>query len=163
MGQGGPGAPPQYGQPGVPPQYGQPGPGGFGGPGAGAGFGAGMVPAGPQGMSGPTGPVGTVRNPVMVFVISYLCFIYALIQIWGMVNELKSFRQKDDLNPIMFFIPILNLIEIWRLPEKVLDAKRMAGVHNPTVPSPILYLFLGLYFIPADLNEVWQAASGGAR
>jgi hypothetical protein len=95
-------------------------------------------------------------------VLSALCFIYAAIQLWGMVNELKAFRQKDDINPIFFFVPILSLIEMWKLPEKMLDAKRMAGISNPTVPHPVLYLFLWIYFLPVDLNEVWKAA-GGAR
>ena len=80
-----------------------------------------------------------------------------------MVNELKAFRQKDDINPIMLFIPIMNLLMIWGLPEKMLEAKRMAGVPNPSVPHPILYLLLGLYFMPADLNEVFQAAGGAGQ
>jgi hypothetical protein len=110
---------------------------------------------------GATGPIGKERNPVMVLVIGYICFIYAFIQLWQMLNELRAFRQKDDPNPILFLVPILNLIELWKLPEKVLDAKQMAGVPNPTVPQPILYLLLWIYFLPADLNEIWKAAGGG--
>jgi len=110
---------------------------------------------------GQRGPIGKIRNPVMTVVISCICFVYAIIQVWQMINELKAFRGKDDLNPIFFFIPILNYIELWKLNEKVLDAKRMAGVPNPQVASPVLYLFLALFFLPGDLNEVWQAASGG--
>jgi hypothetical protein len=175
---GGYGAPqqPQYGgaQPpggyGAPqqPQYGgaQP-PGGYGAPGGftppqdqyGMGGGAPMVPMG--GGGGGRGPIGKIRNPIMTIVFSMLCFIYAIIQIWGMLNELKAFRGKDDLNPIMFFIPILGYIELWKLNEKVLDAKRMAGVPNAQVASPVLYLFFAVFFLPSDLNEIWQAASGG--
>lgn len=117
------------------------------------------------GPTGPHGPVGKVRNPIMVFLISYICFIYALLAIWSMINELKAFRQKPDLNPIMFFVPILQIIELWNLPAKLLEAKQMAGVQNAKVAHPVLYLLLGLYFIPADLNEVWQAVAarqGGA-
>jgi hypothetical protein len=116
-----------------------------------------MVPMG----GGQRGPVGKIRNPVMTVVISCICFVYAIIQVWQMLNELKAFRGKDDLNPIFFFIPILNYIELWKLNEKVLDAKRMAGVPNPQVASPVLYLFLAMFFLPGDLNEIWQAASGG--
>jgi hypothetical protein len=126
------------------------------------GGGAPMVPAGGYGAApgGARGPVGKIRNPVMTTVLSMLCFVYALIQVWGMLNELKNFRGKDDLNPILFFIPILGIIEMWKLPAKVLEAKQMAGVANAQVPHPILYLLLGIYFLPADLNEVWQAAGG---
>lgn len=109
---------------------------------------------------GAHGPVGNARNPIMVLVLSLVCFLYAAWQLWSMLSELKAFRQKDDLNPIFFFIPILGLIEMWKLPEKVLEAKRMAGVPNPEVPQPILYLLLGIYFLPNDLNEIWQAAGG---
>ncbi len=112
--------------------------------------------------TGPHGPIGNVRNPIVTFLLSYVCFIYAIFALWSMVNELKAFRQKDDINPIMIFIPIMNIIFIWGLPAKVLEAKQMAGVPNASVPHPILYLLLGLYFLPADLNEVFQAAGGQA-
>lgn len=116
-----------------------------------------MVPA----PAGGRGPIGKARNPVMVLVISMLCFVYAIIQLWGMLSELKAFRGKDDINPIFFFIPILGLIEMWKLPPKILEAKQMAGVPGAQVPHPVLYLFVGLYFLPLDLNEIWQAAGGG--
>jgi hypothetical protein len=121
-----------------------------------------MVPAGGYGAApgGARGPIGKFRNPVMTFVIGAVCFIYGLIQGYGMLTELKNFRGKNDLNLILFLIPILQLLEIWKLPAKVLEAKQMAGVPNAQVPHPVLYLFLGLYFLPADLNEVWQAAGG---
>jgi hypothetical protein len=162
------GGPPPGGHPGQ-------GPGGFtpppGGPGGlapynpppafgGAPGGAGAIV---HATPGAHGPVGTTRNPIMVLAIGIICAFYALWQLWGMLNELKAFRQKDDLNPIFFFIPILGLIEMWKLPEKVLDAKRMAGIPNPEVPQPILYLLLGIYFLPTDLNEIWQAAGGGSQ
>ncbi len=137
---------------------------GFGGPPGGPPPGA-MVPGGgaPMMMHGGRGPVGQTRNPIMVLLIGMICFIYAIIQLWGMVSELKAFRGKDDINPIFLFIPILNIIMIWGLPAKVLEAKQMAGVQNATVSHPILYLFFGLFFLPGDLNEVWAAAGGGQQ
>ncbi|HEY8942797.1 MAG TPA: hypothetical protein VIM73_00990 [Polyangiaceae bacterium] len=119
-----------------------------------------MVHAGPPGVYGARGPIGKTRNPVMVLVFSMLCFIYAIVQAWQMLSELKTFRGKDDLNPIFFFIPILGIIELWKLGEKILDAKRMAGIPNPQVVHPVGYLFLAAYFLPTDLNEIWQAAGG---
>jgi hypothetical protein len=115
---------------------------------------------------GPTGPVGKDRNPVMVLVLTMVtCGIYGIIQFWAMFHELKEFRQKDDFNPVMsfifMFVPVLSLIEMWKMPERILDAKRMAGAANPGVAHPILYLFLSPYFMPADLNDVWQIARGG--
>jgi hypothetical protein len=120
-----------------------------------------MGPAGGAMMAGAHGPVGQTRNPVMSLVIGLVCGFYFLYLIWVEVNELKAFRGKDDINPILFFVPILNIILIWGLPEKVLEAKQMAGVPNANVSSPILYLFLWPYFLTGDLNEIWQAAGGG--
>jgi hypothetical protein len=108
--------------------------------------------------SGARGPVGKVRNPVATLLLGMMCFVYALIAYIQMLGELKSFRQKNDLTLLLFFIPIINIIEVLKLPEKVADAQRMAGVANPQVAHPVLYLFFGLYFLPADLNEVWEAA-----
>lgn len=125
----------------------------------------GMSPAGQPGypMPGsmsPHGPIGKIRNPVMVFVLTYVtCGLYGMLAIFSMLGELNRFRQKNDINPIMIFVPILGLLELFKLPAKVLEAKRMAGVPNAQEPNVILYLFLSFYFIPADLNEVWQAAA----
>jgi hypothetical protein len=123
--------------------------------------GAPIVPAGGMGYGGQRGPIGKIRNPVMTIIFSMVCFIYAMIQMWGMLNELKAFRGKDDFKPIFFFLPILSIIEGLKLSGIVLDAKRMAGVPNPTVTHQIVYLFFGLFFLPGDLNEIWQAAGGG--
>jgi hypothetical protein len=116
-----------------------------------------IVHAGAQGMRG---PIGNIRNPIVVLLLCAVCFVYAFFWIWSTVNELKAFRGKDDINPIFFLIPILNIIAVWGLPAKVLEAKHMAGIPNPTVPHPVLYLLLSPYFFTEDLNEIWQAAGG---
>lgn len=96
----------------------------------------------------------------MVLVLSYVtCGIYGIIALFSMLDELKRFRQKNDINPILFLLPVLQIIEMIKLPAKVLEAKRMAGVPNAQEPNVILYLLLGIYMLPADLNEIWQVAS----
>ncbi len=112
-----------------------------------------LVPA------GGAGAAGTVRNPVMVLVIGMCCFLYMYYVLWTQLNELKAFRRKDDINPIMVFVPVLGLLLMWQLPEKVLEAKRMAGIQNPQVAHPITYLLLAGYFFTMDLNEVFEAAA----
>lgn len=141
----------------------------MGPPGAGPGMpgmqGGPMVHAGgPMPMTGPHGPIGQTRNPIMVFVLANVtCGLYGIWQGYLMLQELKAFRQKDDINLIMFLIPVLGLLEMMKLSDKVAEAKRMAGSNKPAA-SGILYILLGVYFLPADLNDVWEAArAGGAR
>ncbi len=107
------------------------------------------------------GPIGQTRNAIMQLVIGMICFVYLLYILFVEVSELKAFRGKDDINPILFFVPILNIILILGLPSKVLEAKQMAGIPNANVSHPILYFFLWPYFFTNDLNEIWAAAGGG--
>jgi len=170
--QGGYGAPPPQGPPpggGYGPPPGQPGgygapPQGFGAPQPGYGApGPGGMPPGAAPIVASAGgrPIGKTRNPVMTLVFSMLCFVYAIIQVWQMTNELNAFRGKNDIKPILFFVPILGIIEMWKLVPKLLETKQMAGVPNASVQHPVLYLFFGIFFLPSDLNEIWQAAGGG--
>ena len=87
------------------------------------------------------------------------CNIYSLIQTFGMLNELKAFRGKDDFNPIL--TTLLWIVFCWGMPAKVLEAKQMAGVPNAQPTSAVMYFLLGPYFLAQDLNEIWQAAGGG--
>jgi hypothetical protein len=138
---------------------------------AASGFAAGVAgalqPAGPGAMApvvpGVHGPVGKERNWLVVVVVGSICFIAGFYYAWAMLNELKAFRQRDDINPILFFVPILNLLLLFQLPDKVLEAKRMAGISNASVQTGIIYLLLGWYFFPNDLNEIWKAAGGQPR
>ena len=104
---------------------------------------------------------GEARLPfrLQAVLIGLICFVYLLIQMWGMWNELKAFRGKDDFNPILLLL--FPIFFIWGMPPKILEAKQMAGVPNAQVASPILYFLLAPYFLATDLNEIWQAAGGG--
>jgi hypothetical protein len=118
-----------------------------------------MQPAAMMGPAGAHGPVGQERSWIVIILVgSITCGLAYLWYYWSMVNELNAFRQKQDLNPILVLVaPLLFFL----LPDKVLEAKRMAGIPNPEVQNVIMYLILGWYFFPNDLNEIWQAASRG--
>jgi hypothetical protein len=148
------GAPPgQYGAP--QPGYGAPPPGAMmqaGPPGAMAGYGAAPM--------GAAGPKGKVRNPVMVLLLGMVCFIYAFIQLWGMMNELKAYLGKEEIQAWHLLIPVWGMIVyIFKVPGWVTEAKQKAGCQNPQAAPWFLYWLLGLYFFPKDLNDVWQAGS----
>lgn len=123
-----------------------------------------MQPHGAPGMGmqpyAGTGPKGTVRNPLTVMILTFVtCGIYGIFAFWSMLSELKAYLQKDEIQPIFMFIPILNLILLLKLPEWVSEAKQRAGCQNPHSSGLILYWLLGVYFLPKDLNEVWEAGS----
>lgn len=158
----GPGAGPApggYAPPPSPPGFGGPQPGfggaqpGFGSaPAFGGGYGGAMAPR------GATGPKGTVRNPLTVMVLSFVtCGLYGIFAFWGMLSELKAYLQKDEIQPIFMFIPLLNLLLLFKLPDWVSEAKQRAGCQNPQSSGLILYWLFGIYFLPKDLNEVWEA------
>ncbi|MCC6214561.1 MAG: zinc ribbon domain-containing protein [Polyangiaceae bacterium] len=157
---GGFGGPPPGGPPGGfgGPPPGGPAPGGFGGPGMGAPPGA-MMPMGGAPMAAPVGahgPIGQERNPIMTLLIGMVCGFYLMYWLWLSLNELKAFRQKDDINPILYLL--LFIVFVWGLPEKVYEAKVMAGIPNPEKPNAIMYFLLSPYFLTNDLNEIWAAA-----
>jgi len=112
--------------------------------------------------SGQRGPIGKIRNPVISIVLAlFTCGIYPMVASFLMAGELNAFRGKQDLSPIMFFIPIMNIIEGLKLAPLVLETKQMVGVPNPQVANNVLLALFPVFFLPSDLNEIWQAASGG--
>lgn len=119
--------------------------------------------AAPAPAGAPVGPVGQTRNPIMGVLLSMVCFIYAIMLWFSCVGELNKFRGKNDINAIFIFIPVLNWITCWGLADKVKEARQMAGDPNPTdVAGGIMFLLLWPYFLPAELNKIWQRAGGGA-
>lgn len=171
--------PPGGGFPGAPmggaPMGGAPMGGPMGAPpmGGGAAYGAPPADLAPAGFGGPPvaasggalaafGPIGAQRNPMMEQVYFFICFLFGLFRVMGMLGELNAFRRKSDINPIFIVIPFLNLLTILGLPDKVYEAKVLAGIPNPTKPNLILWLLLGgfiPFFLSGELNEIYAAAA----
>lgn len=113
------------------------------------------LPSTPPGSLIATGPVGPVRNWMMVAFLSYCCGgLGAVYYLWTFAKELNAFRQQSDVN----FIMLLFWVGFLSFPEKVLDAKRLAGVSSPSASSGIAYMFLWPILLTKDLNEIYQAA-----
>ena len=109
--------------------------------------------------AGGRGPIGQTRNPTQVLVISLLCGFYGFYQVFQELGELRAYRGKDDINPIV--ATLLWIVFCWGMPAKMLEAKQMAGIPNPQVGSPILYFLVGYWAMAKDLNEIWAASGGG--
>ena len=113
----------------------------------------------PMVQAGGRGPIGQTRNATQVLVISLLCGFYGFFQVFQELGELKAYRGKDDINPIV--ATLLWIIFCWGMPAKMLEAKQQAGIPNPQVGSPILYFLVGYWAMAKDLNEIWAASGGG--
>jgi hypothetical protein len=140
------GAPPAGGPLAAPGQFGMAGPGG-----------------GPMG-GGPmvAGAKGQTRNPVTTLVISMVCCLYAIYQMWTMLNELQAYTNDQEFKPWYMFIPFLGYYFLWiKVPEQVTKAKQMAGSRNPQAGGIVLYIFISPYALAKDLNEVWDPSLTG--
>jgi hypothetical protein len=115
----------------------------------GGGFGGG-------GMSD-TGPKGQMRNPVMVLVLSMVCCLYGMFQLFTMIGELKAYTKDDSLPIWGLLVPGYGIyLLLIKVPELVGRAKKMAGSRKSEPMNIILYLFLSYYALAQDLNEVWD-------
>jgi hypothetical protein len=117
------------------------------------GFGApGAAPAG-------AGPIGQTRNPIMVFLISSICFIYGILQLFKMVEELKAYvgQSQNEFPGWHLLIPYYNLYLLFvKMPKWVTEAKTKAGCANPNAMGGFIYFLVPFYALPADLNQVWN-------
>lgn len=103
------------------------------------------------------GPVGQTRNPVMVLLISFICFFYYIISMMKMLEELKAYTGNQEITPWHILIPYYNLyLAFIKLPKWVGEAKQKAGSQNPQPMGGILYVLLGPYALASDLNQVWN-------
>lgn len=103
------------------------------------------------------GPVGQTRNPVMTLVLSAICAFYAIYSMWTMINELKNYLNKPEIQAWHLFVPILNIILLWvNVPKWVGEAKQKAGAANPQPASIIMYILFSPYALADDLNQVWN-------
>ncbi len=100
------------------------------------------------------GPPGTIRNPVMVFLISYICCFYGMMQLRAIEGELKAYLGKGNEGSIMWFI--FPLIPLLSMPALIGEARQKSGCPTQGNGSLIMYWLLGLYFVPKDANEIWE-------
>jgi hypothetical protein len=113
--------------------------------------------AAPGGGGGGPGTKGQIRNPVMTLVLSMVCCLYGLWQMWGMLNELQQYTNDEGFKPWFMLVPFLNYWFLWiKVPEQVAKAKQMAGSRNPQAAGIVFYVFLMPFALAKDLNEVWD-------
>lgn len=103
---------------------------------------------------------GKIRPIGLVVLLGFVTFgIYWLIALYASLKDFNSIRQKSDVNPLLFLIPILGLLEMIKLPRKVVETRTAVGVSNPVPPNVVLYLLFPQIFFIADLNELVEATT----
>lgn len=99
-------------------------------------------------------PLGTIRNPIMVFLVGNFCFLYALLQLRAIEGELNRFLGKGQDGSILWFLfPLVPLLGMGKL---IGEARQRAGTASQGDGSLFMYLILGTFFIPKDANEIWE-------
>jgi hypothetical protein len=100
------------------------------------------------------GPIGQVRNPIMVMLVGYICFLYGLMQMRAIDGELNKFLGRNQDGSILWFLfPLLPLLS---MPKLMAEARAKAGTATQGNGSLIMYLLFGYFFITKDANEVWE-------
>jgi hypothetical protein len=80
--------------------------------------------------------------------------VFALLQFYQMLNEIKSVTKNESFQWWFILIPIYNII--WLLTAvraEIGKAKQMVGAQQP-VRSGIAYFFFSLYVMAADVNDI---------
>jgi hypothetical protein len=90
--------------------------------------------------------IGTLFNLVALIAGAF----FAITSIIKMVGEINSVT-KNNFAWWMTLIPVYGIAIL--LPQEVAKAKQAAGVQEPT-RSLVMYLFLGLYALAADVNDI---------
>jgi hypothetical protein len=87
----------------------------------------------------------------LVALAGYVLFVYVWAQ---MVKELKSVTNNQGFAWWPMIVPIYNIIYLFTMvPPEVARAKQMVGAPQPP-RQPIVYFFLSLYALAADLNDI---------
>ena len=107
------------------------------------------------------GGKGSVEDPKMQAIISFVCFLYAMYWMFLRVKELNNYLGREIVNPIFCFIPGLFILAMWNIAGAMQEVQQKAGVE---APDEKLVDFLSCWFcapygvfrIQSKLNEVWE-------
>jgi len=135
------------------------------------GLGAGLPGAAAEGESG---TVGQVRGATMWWLLGFLtCGLTTIFWIYKTLNELKAFTGNPEIKPIvptlvqLFFPPWGQVFHAVKMGKWLMEARQSVGLpaEDKSKKYAIWCFILGLSLkqIQEDLNELWEAAGGGAQ
>ena len=83
--------------------------------------------------------------------------VLAIIAVVKMINELKAVTGNASFPWWPMFVPFYGMYWAWiMVPGEVAKAKQMRGIQNPP-RGIVVYVFLFLYALAADLNDIANA------
>lgn len=133
----------------------------------------GLVPSFPQGQgqqpmhSG--GPLGKVRNPLGVFLLSFVTFgIYFLYWHFKINEELANYDRRIEVNPTLsllaMFVPFVGYVSIWNTGTRIAMAQNFSGrfqTCSGALGTLLGFLILGnTFYYQSELNNLWRGRQG---
>ncbi len=86
--------------------------------------------------------------------ISLAGYLWFAFNAYKMAQELQSFTNDQQLNPVFMWIPCLNIYSIViQVPALMQRAKQQAGSQVPA-RGAVVYFFIGLWAFESDLNDI---------
>ena len=112
-------------------------------------------------------PIGKTRNPLVTYALFIVTLSLYDIYWWYQLNrELRDYLRDDSIRPgialLAMFVPIANLVTLWRGGTRIRRAQELAGL-EPTCRSWIGLVLAGfaalnIPYHQAQLNRVWAAS-----
>lgn len=131
----------------------------------------GVVPSFPQGQpqqqamhSG--GPLGKVRNPLAVFLLSFVtCGIYFLYWHYKINEELANYDRRIEVNPTLsllaLFVPFVGYVSIWKTGTRISMAQNFSGRFQTCsggLGTVLAFFILGnTFYYQSELNNLWRS------
>ena len=115
-------------------------------------------------------PKENIKNPVMVWLLSIICFILMLLNAMRWSKEINEFKKGGDKVPngILVIIPIYGILVMYKVFCGIKELQAENGIPEGEQLNPIVALILacvvfglGIMQAQAGLNKVWEKMGGG--
>ena len=115
-------------------------------------------------------PKENIKNPIVVWILSIVCFILMLIHAMRWSKEINEFKKGGEQVPngILVIIPIYGILVMYKIFVGVKELQAENGIPEDEQLNPVVTLILccvvGLGVMQAQtaLNKVWERMTGGA-
>ena len=116
-------------------------------------------------------PSENIKNPVVTWLLSIICFILMLLNTMRWSKEINEYKKGGDKVPngILVIIPIYGLLVMYKILVGIKELQAENGIPEGEQINPIVtfllscFVFgLGIMMAQGGLNKVWEKMGGGA-